>query len=257
MSDQPAGAECDDREAARAGEAGKGFEVVAGEVKALATQTANATREISGQIEAVRAATDGSIASIRGGCHHHRPAGRGAAVIAAAVEEQSATTRKIAANLQTVTAGAGLTVVAMNPAVDRADDAGTVSQQVLGAAAALARRQSGFAPRSISSSARCATTRATAGCTSRIPAMAPRRYCPHAAVVVQDLSRGGTAMACDWELQAGVELSVELPGAGGAVTGRVVRSDGRVVAVVFRQDAEALARLDRALAAFGGERRAA
>ena len=38
-------------EAARAGEAGKGFAVVAGEVKALASQTARATAEISQQID--------------------------------------------------------------------------------------------------------------------------------------------------------------------------------------------------------------
>ena len=41
-------------EAARAGEAGKGFAVVASEVKALATQTAKATEEISTQIAAIR-----------------------------------------------------------------------------------------------------------------------------------------------------------------------------------------------------------
>ena len=37
-------------EAARAGEAGRGFAVVASEVKSLATQTANATQDIAGQI---------------------------------------------------------------------------------------------------------------------------------------------------------------------------------------------------------------
>src|SRR6202000_3244454 len=52
-------------EAARAGEAGKGFAVVASEVKSLATQTARATEEITGQIQAIQSATQGSVQSIR------------------------------------------------------------------------------------------------------------------------------------------------------------------------------------------------
>jgi methyl-accepting chemotaxis protein len=44
-------------EAARAGEAGRGFNVVATEVKALASQTARATGEISGQVKNVQEAT--------------------------------------------------------------------------------------------------------------------------------------------------------------------------------------------------------
>ncbi len=51
-------------EAARAGHAGKGFAVVATEVKALASQTANATKEIAAQIEEIRTATGGAVAAI-------------------------------------------------------------------------------------------------------------------------------------------------------------------------------------------------
>ena len=43
-------------EAARAGEAGRGFSVIASEVKSLAGQTARATEEIAGQIEAIQSA---------------------------------------------------------------------------------------------------------------------------------------------------------------------------------------------------------
>ncbi len=51
-------------EAARAGEAGKGFAVVAAEVKNLANQTSQATKDISGQIEDIRQATQGAVDAI-------------------------------------------------------------------------------------------------------------------------------------------------------------------------------------------------
>ena len=52
-------------EAARAGDAGRGFAVVAQEVKALASQTAKATSEISAQIAAMQAATQDSVVAIK------------------------------------------------------------------------------------------------------------------------------------------------------------------------------------------------
>lgn len=50
-------------EAARAGEAGRGFAVVANEVKALAGQTAQATKEIASQISSVQSATQEAVSA--------------------------------------------------------------------------------------------------------------------------------------------------------------------------------------------------
>ena len=51
-------------EAARAGEAGKGFSVVANEIKELARQTAEATREIKSRVDGIQGATEGTMTEI-------------------------------------------------------------------------------------------------------------------------------------------------------------------------------------------------
>ncbi len=86
-------------EAARAGEAGKGFAVVASEVKALATQTAKATEEIGAQIGAIQAATGRAVGTIRGISGVVGDVDQIAAAIAAAVEQQGASTQEIARNV--------------------------------------------------------------------------------------------------------------------------------------------------------------
>ncbi|MGV0761035.1 globin-coupled sensor protein [Tistrella mobilis] len=83
-------------EAARAGEAGKGFAVVAGEVKTLANQTATATDDIGRQIAQVQQATRDAVEAISAITSGIGEIDAISTSVAAAVEEQVATTREIA-----------------------------------------------------------------------------------------------------------------------------------------------------------------
>jgi methyl-accepting chemotaxis protein len=85
-------------EAARAGEAGKGFAVVANEVKELAKQTASATEDISGKIEAIQNDTKAAVAAIDQIGKIINQINDIQNTIASAVEEQTATTNEIARN---------------------------------------------------------------------------------------------------------------------------------------------------------------
>jgi methyl-accepting chemotaxis protein len=83
-------------EAARAGEAGKGFAVVAHEVKTLANQTAQATNKIGSQIHAVQSASDQAVEGMNAIAGVITEVDQVAAVIASAVQQQSAATQEIA-----------------------------------------------------------------------------------------------------------------------------------------------------------------
>ncbi|MDY0881669.1 methyl-accepting chemotaxis protein [Dongia soli] len=75
-------------EAARAGEAGKGFAVVASEVKNLATQTARATEQITGQINDIQMSTRETVDAIELIGSSITRMAQSSTAIAGAVEEQ-------------------------------------------------------------------------------------------------------------------------------------------------------------------------
>lgn len=92
-------------EAARAGEAGKGFAVVAQEIKSLALQTDDATREIKDKISAVHGITSESITSIASIVKVINNINEVVSVVAAAIEEQSSTTNEISSNVTQIAGG--------------------------------------------------------------------------------------------------------------------------------------------------------
>jgi len=93
-------------EAARAGEAGKGFAVVANEVKELAKQTAQATEDISRKITAIQLDTKDAVTAIGTVSGVINQINNISATIAAAVEEQSATTNEMTRNASEAVGGA-------------------------------------------------------------------------------------------------------------------------------------------------------
>ena len=82
-------------EAARAGEAGKGFAVVANEVKLLAAQTAKATHDVAGRIEAVRASAGSTERMIGRMAELVREVDSTGSAIMVSVAEQAAATDEI------------------------------------------------------------------------------------------------------------------------------------------------------------------
>jgi len=126
-------------EAARAGEAGKGFAVVASEVKNLATQTARATDEISGQIRAIQDATASSAEAINGITQTIGRVSEISTAIASAVEEQGAATQEISRNVQEASAGSAEVSTNITGVTQASQQTSAGSSEVLSAASELAR----------------------------------------------------------------------------------------------------------------------
>jgi methyl-accepting chemotaxis protein len=133
-------------EAARAGEAGKGFAVVAGEVKDLAQGTAKATDDITRRVNAIQSDTASAVRAIEQIAEIVGRISEYQTVIAAAVEQQSATTsemgrgveqaalgsREIAANIAGVAEAAATTTDGVSRSQRAATDLAHTSSKLHG-----------------------------------------------------------------------------------------------------------------------------
>ena len=124
-------------EAARAGDAGRGFAVVASEVKSLATQTAEATEDISNQIAEVQSATNGAVGSISGISGTIRRINEIAAGISAAVEEQTVTVSEIARNTTEAAVGTEQVTETIRTVKEGAEETSSAASEAEGAAEGL------------------------------------------------------------------------------------------------------------------------
>ena len=126
-------------EAARAGEAGKGFAVVASEVKSLATQTARATEEITGQIGRMQGITAEAVTAIRAIGAVIGEISDIAAAVATSVEEQRSATADIARNIQDAARSTQEVSSSVASVQRAAAETGAAAADVLSAASGLSR----------------------------------------------------------------------------------------------------------------------
>jgi methyl-accepting chemotaxis protein len=124
-------------EAARAGDSGRGFAVVAQEVKALAAQTASATKEISSQIAGMQVATQDSVVAIKQIGTTIGRISEIAATIATSVEQQGGATQEIARNVEQAARGTSEVATNIVDVNKGARETGSASAKVLSSAQSL------------------------------------------------------------------------------------------------------------------------
>jgi methyl-accepting chemotaxis protein len=124
-------------EAARAGEAGRGFSVVAAEVKALASQTSQATNDIAAQVMAMEQATRSSVGDLSTITETITALAGTVREIAAAVEGQSAATAAISRSVLVTASNTTQTLAEIGSVETATNDSTAVASEIAAWTAAL------------------------------------------------------------------------------------------------------------------------
>jgi len=235
-------------EAARAGEAGKGFAVVAGEVKALASQSAHATKQIGEQISMIQQATEEAVGSVASMAKAIERMGLIADTIASSVHQQGSATHEIAESVGRVTRQAQSATRAMREVSAVAQTAGGISSGVLIAAGDVADVSKGLrleVESFLEAMRRSADDRRRY---ERIAACGTFAVLHHAGqasrMEVRDISRGGAALLTSALLDVGTRVELELPAPVGRIAARVARCSEGSIAMAFFHGAEGTSGLD-------------
>lgn len=121
-------------ESARAGAAGKGFEVVASEVKTLANQTRNATKEIETQINDIQGATSRAAEVMEGIQKAIVNNGNRFMSVVASIEQQDTSTQEIARNVADISNGTKEVATSIAHVSEGASTTGDAASRVLNVA---------------------------------------------------------------------------------------------------------------------------
>ncbi len=127
-------------EAERAGEAGLGFAVVAGEVKSLARETADATQQIEELVGEIRSATAAAAETIGSLVESVESIDGFTTEIAKGVDEQEQATNEIAEAAQRAAGGAGRVSSRVTGVSESANASHTAADELVTAAEALSRQ---------------------------------------------------------------------------------------------------------------------